>query len=275
MDGLSNQQTAAELLQQLGLKEYEAKAFVALSRLPRGTARDVSEISEVPRTRVYDAIRVLESKGLVEVQHSSPQQFRAIGVEEAVDILRTEYEDRTAALREALGNVEPASTEEETDVTHEVWSLSGVSAIENRTRQLVREASGEVVLVVGDEDVLTDALVQALEGARDSGVSLVLGTLNDSVQDRVQSRFPDAEVFVSGLEWLRADLPDDDTDISRLLLVDRSAILVSTRHRVGDGSEHAVFGRGFGNGLVTIARRLMSTGLLPAEDPGLSEDRVR
>jgi sugar-specific transcriptional regulator TrmB len=37
MEDISNSETAAELLQQLGLKEYEAKCFVALARLPRAT----------------------------------------------------------------------------------------------------------------------------------------------------------------------------------------------------------------------------------------------
>lgn len=41
-----------ELLQQLGLKEYEARAFVALTRVEAGTAKDIAELSEVPRTRV-------------------------------------------------------------------------------------------------------------------------------------------------------------------------------------------------------------------------------
>ena len=75
MDGNSNHTKAIELLQELGLKQYEAKSFVALSRLPSGTAKEMSEVSEVPRTRIYDAIRVLESKGLVEIQHSNPQRF--------------------------------------------------------------------------------------------------------------------------------------------------------------------------------------------------------
>jgi hypothetical protein len=65
-------------------------------------------------------------------------------------------------------------------------------------------------------------------------------------------------------------MADDDTEISRLLLADRSSILVSTVHangRVDGASERAVFGRGFDNGLVAIARRLMATGLLPVDDP--------
>ncbi|RLM77810.1 TrmB family transcriptional regulator, partial [Halobellus sp. Atlit-38R] len=51
MEDVSNQDQAIELLQQLGLKEYEAKSFVALARRQRGTAKDISETSEVPRTR--------------------------------------------------------------------------------------------------------------------------------------------------------------------------------------------------------------------------------
>ena len=60
-------QEAVEVLQQLGLKEYEAQCFVGLSRLSTGTAKQLSEITDVPRTRVYDAVRVLEAKGLVVV----------------------------------------------------------------------------------------------------------------------------------------------------------------------------------------------------------------
>jgi len=72
---------------------------------------------------------------------------------------------------------------------------------------------------------------------------------------------------VSGLGWLHAAADDDDDlEIGRLLLVDRSAILVSTL--VPDTrEEQAIFGGGFRNGLVVIARRLLSQGLLPKRDP--------
>jgi hypothetical protein len=51
-----------------------------------------------------------------------------------------------------------------------------------------------------------------------------------------------------------------------LLLIDRSAILVSSI-MPETKEEQAIFGEGFGNGLVVIARRLMSQGLLTARDP--------
>ena len=53
----------------------------------------------------------------------------------------------------------------------------------------------------------------------------------------------------------------DDTAIGRLLMVDGTSILVSSI--IPDSkAEQAVFGEGFGNGLVVVARRLMSQGLV-------------
>lgn len=271
----SNQQEAIELLQQLGLQEYEAKSFVALARLPQGTAKEVSEISDVPRTRVYDAVRVLESKGLVELQHSSPQQFRSVSVDEAVRTLKEEYDSRIESLRETLGGLEQASFRQESDVTHEVWSLSSTTGITSRTGQLIDEATEEVVLVIGHGSVFTDQLAETLHAAQQRGATVVVGTVSEALRDQVAAELSDVEVFVSELEWLsHSNFTDDGTEIGRLLMVDRSAILVSSYHESvqgGTADERAVFGRGFDNGLVTIIRRLMRTGLLPADDPGAVE----
>jgi len=269
MNEISNMDEAIELLQGLGLKEYEAKSFVALTRLPKATAKEISDVSEVPRTRVYDAVRVLESKGLVEIQHANPQQFRAVGIDEATQTLQAEYESKTDTLRETLQGLEPASEAAEPDSTHEVWALSGRAATDSRTEQLLGEADEEVLMILGSESIVTDSLLAALEAAADAGASLVVGTVTDSLRQEIETVLPTAEVFVSGLEWLQGSLPDDDTEITRILLVDRSTILVSTiQDDIGGTEEHAVFGRGFDNGLVTIVRRLMATGLLPIDDPG-------
>ncbi|MFB6303983.1 MAG: TrmB family transcriptional regulator [Haloferacaceae archaeon] len=275
MDDTSNQRRAVELLQQLGLKEYEAKSFVALSRRQSGTAKEISETSEVPRTRVYDAVRVLESKGLVETQHSNPKRFRAVSVDEAVDTLRAEYAERTKSLRGALNELEPTDEDETEEVTHEVWALSDEKGIMSRTQQLIQRATDEVILVIGHESVLTDRLVRGLRAARERGVNVVVGTVDEALRAAVQDALPDVETFVSGLDWLsRSPLPDDETEVSRLLLVDREAILVSSfTESPDDGREHerGVFGRGFDNGLVAIVRRLMATGLQLYDDPRSTE----
>ncbi|AUV83856.1 transcriptional regulator [Salinigranum rubrum] len=262
------------MLQQLGFKEYEAKCFVALSRLPKETAKTISQASDVPRTRVYDAIRVLEAKGLVETQHTNPQQFRAAPISEAVALLRQEYESRAQELTSVLENLDSLPLDREEEITHEVWSLSGATAIESRTNELIESADEEVVLVVGRAEAFTDNLAAQLNAAAAEGTNVVVGAVTDQLRDEMREKLSGVEVFTSGLEWLESvpNDSDDTTTISRLLLVDRRTILISSSHSTANDTvtESAVFGRGFDNGVVVITRRLMATGLNQNRDHGKS-----
>ena len=257
---------AIELLQKLGLKEYEARCFVALTRLPFGTAKEISDVASVPRTRVYDAVRVLESEGLVEIQHANPQRFRALSVGEATEILADRYTARIEDLDRALHEVEPHDTRNE-PLAQEVWSLSGREAVAARTRQLIEDATEECILVVGAGNVLTEALFNCLATATDRDVDVLVGAVSSATRSRLRERVPDAEVFETELDWL--DGPADEPSIGVLAMADRNALLVSSRtdHADGERTETAVFGSGFTNGLVVIARRLLSRGLLSERDP--------
>ncbi len=60
---------------------------------------------------------------------------------------------------------------------------------------------------------------------------------------------------------------DDTTAINRILLVGRGSFLVgSSADESNPAAELAVFGRGFSNGLVVIARRLLLSGLILPEN---------
>ena len=74
--------------------------------------------------------------------------------------------------------------------------------------------------------------------------------MTESLHARIHDAVPTATTFLSGLEWLRNEGdPDENLVMGRLLLVDRSAILVSTI--VPDTHEEtAIFGGGFRNGLI-------------------------
>lgn len=271
MDNYTDQEQAVELLQQLGLSEYEARSFVALTRMPQGTAKEISEVSDVPRTRVYDAVRVLESKGLVEIQHSNPQQFRSVPIEEATETLKSEYESRTETLQGVLKSIDPATMEEDS-TTHEVWSLSSSAAITNRTQQLIDDAEEEVVFVIGDQTIINDDLIESLYRASQH-TSTIVGVASEELRETLELRLPKTTLFVSELKWLQhMEDQTDSTVISRLLLADRESILVSTYGAESNAQsteldEQAVFGHGFDNGFVTVVRRLLSAGLLPRDDP--------
>jgi len=254
---------AIQGLQQLGLQEYEARCFVGLSRLPSGTAKKLSEITEVPRTRVYDAIRVLESKGLVEIHHSSPQQFRAVSLEEAMETLRDQYESRVSRVQRALEDLD-AAEEAEASPIQEVWSISGTVAVEHRTAEIVGEAEQEVLLIIGDESMLTGGLVAAMTDI-DENTALVVGAVSERLREDVRDAVDPTATFTDQLDWLRTDGPR--SDIGHVLLVDRSKLFVSSLPPDAD-EVHAVYSSGAENGLVVLTRRLVSEEITESR-PGL------
>ncbi|NLH21048.1 MAG: TrmB family transcriptional regulator, partial [Methanothrix sp.] len=74
----------------LGLTQYEAKTYATLVGMGEATAREVNEISGVPRTRIYDVLRDLERKGFVEFSDGSPTYYRAVDPDQVMKRLRDE-----------------------------------------------------------------------------------------------------------------------------------------------------------------------------------------
>jgi len=256
-----------DLLQELGLKEYEARCLLALTKTSTSTAKEISEASEVPRTRVYDAIRVLQAKGLVEVQHSSPQEFRAVTVDEAIATLRRKYETRLDALEGHLESLEAASEDEAgLDRVQEVWSLSGHEGIKSRTLERIEDADSEILLLVVDESLLSQDIIDALNAAVDRGTNVIVGGFEPAIVETIGSAVPNARLFETQLDWLVGpDHTGSQVAIGRLLLVDQESVLVSSYYpgeEASDQREQAVYATGLGNGVVVLIRRLISAGLL-------------
>ncbi|SDY43772.1 TrmB family transcriptional regulator [Halopenitus persicus] len=247
------QSAAVEQLERFGLSSYAARTFVALASLGTGTARDVSQASEVPRTRVYDAVDELQDRGLVDVQQSSPKRFWAISAETASRTFEHELQHRTEILRTALTELEPV---ERRDEQRGVWTVDGRTAVTDRVVEFFGSAEEEIVYMTV-EDLLTDELIDALSDAADRGVSIKLGGVSADVQERIQDDVPGATMFESLWIW-------SDTPAGRLLMVDREKTLVSALVNGVDASpsdprsETAIWGEGETNSLVAVLKAIFT-----------------
>jgi len=76
------------LLKELGLTEYEAKAYIVLTAKGDLTAERVSVMAKIPLPRVYDTMAALSEKGLVIVTKTRPQKFTSIGPEKVLDLIK-------------------------------------------------------------------------------------------------------------------------------------------------------------------------------------------
>lgn len=213
---------AIDALRELGLPNYEARVFVALQRLGGGTAADVSEVSEVPRSQVYGAAEDLAERGLVELVESSPKRYRPVSLDAAREHLR-ERVDREE--RRAFRNLEAIREEGTERTTVDVATLRGRTPVDERVADLVDRADDLVIYLVKDPRHVTDHVAEALRERGRAGARISLATQHPSLVDR----FAGDPVAV-----LVDDREEVEAYTGRTLLVDEATVLMSIVDDVDD-----------------------------------------
>lgn len=262
-DDATNDDSAAVAVDQLsalGLSTYAARTFVALSQLGTGTAKEVSEVSTVPRTRVYDAVDELRDEGLVEVQQSTPKRFWPISVDTTARRFRRTTTQQISTLTDALEELGGVETREE---QQGVWTVRGEEAVTDRLREFFASADDEIVFMTVEE-LLADELLDELARAAQRGVSIHLGGVSEDVQRQIQAEIPNAELFESLWVW-------SDTPAGRIAMIDDRATLASVLVREpSDGQsvsrgETAIWGSGRTNSLVVVLKAVFTWKLETAD----------
>ncbi|MDX1610724.1 MAG: helix-turn-helix domain-containing protein [Candidatus Thermoplasmatota archaeon] len=87
-------------IQDYGLTEYEARAYLALLELGGGTAREVASLSRVPRTKIYQVLDDLHSKQLAEMIPERPKKYLAVPFEEYLARFESDYKERLERIAE-------------------------------------------------------------------------------------------------------------------------------------------------------------------------------
>ncbi|MFC4356446.1 TrmB family transcriptional regulator [Halobium salinum] len=206
---------AVESLQRLGLSSYEAKVFLALQKLGSGTAREIHQLADVPRSQVYGAADDLEARGLVEIQQSTPKRYRPVDLDSARKRLGEEIEREREQAFEYLAEVR--SEREGTETRDDVWTVRGREAISDRVATLVAEAERRVVFGTADPDLVTEELVATLESRADAGVDVTVLSENAEVR----------ALFDGGpVEPVAVERPPPGPG-ARVLLVDDDTVLMS------------------------------------------------
>lgn len=238
-------------LAEFGLTEYEADVLVALVALGVGTAKDVAEVGDVPRSRVYDVAETLRDRGLVDVQYATPRRFTAVSRETLVGMLDRERRRTITEVDALLDDVTGTGFRDE---GVGVWTVAGGDTVARRVAEAVEVADDEVAYLTAG-DLLGASTLDALADAADRGVDVRVGDVSGAVARRVATAVPSVETF---------EVPDafDGASVGRVVLVDGRRAVASVR--AADGDEVAVHGSGDRNALVALVRATVAW--LPGDD---------
>jgi sugar-specific transcriptional regulator TrmB len=215
-----NDDDAVDGLKRLGLTTYEARVFLGLQKLGRGTASEVSDIADVPRSQVYGAAEGLEDRGLIETQQSTPTVYRPVSLEQARRQVLDRLAETGAETFDYLDTVQASQQSQEH--TESIWMIHGRDSVTARTLTLAEQADERLLYAVDDASLVTEEVVAAFEAAADRGVRVVLTSANRTVLDRAKE--------ADGLTAFRVLLDRvPDVNTARLLVADGQTILLSTR----------------------------------------------
>lgn len=220
---------AVDALCRLGLSTYEARVFIALQKLGDGTASDIADVVDVPRSQVYGAADALEDRGLIEVQHATPIRYRPVSPNEAESRLQAKLDaerDRAINYLETVEGSVGGAEEREADV----WTVHGGDAIDERLHRLVGDAADRIYLGADEPAFLDPDLRTILDEQVSSGVSVTLVSGSSAVLEAAPST---AETMLVPPEL---DLGDFAT---RAVVVDGNAVLLAVRG--DDGEETAIW----------------------------------
>nr|WP_319539117.1 helix-turn-helix domain-containing protein [uncultured Methanospirillum sp.] len=158
-----------ENLVKLGLKEYEAKIYVALVGIREANARTIHEISGVPRPRVYDILSELTAKGFVEVREGSPLFYRFVPPDVVIAKLQ---KDLNHAAEESIAVLETLSTKKDEEFVP-LWHVKGDWSITRHLNLLIERMTGPLSILVLEKQVPERYDDQIREAAKKGEVSLL------------------------------------------------------------------------------------------------------
>jgi sugar-specific transcriptional regulator TrmB len=132
-----------ERLVELGFSEYEAKAYVALLRDNPATGYQVSKVSGVPRSMVYEVLAKLTARGAaMELRKEGKTQYAPIPPRDFLDQLHREHEDLVVSLKDDLTTLGSTS-----DLEY-VWNIEGYDNVMARAQEMIRQAEDRVYMAV-------------------------------------------------------------------------------------------------------------------------------
>jgi sugar-specific transcriptional regulator TrmB len=169
------------------LNVYETKVWLALIGKGSASAGEIAEISGVPRSRTYDVLETLEKKGFAIVKLGKPVKYLGVKprmiLEKLRNNVRTEAEERIQSLSNIKETEEFAQLEEiykggSDPIKREDISaaIKGRSNISNYLREIIREASKEVLICANAKDILskTKLFQQTFEVLKKANIKIKL-----------------------------------------------------------------------------------------------------
>lgn len=200
-----------EDLVKLGLTLNEAKSYKALVILGSSTAREIAEKSNIPRSKVYETLTLLEKRGIIQrLVGRKPAAFKALAPSTAVRYLLEKIEASSKTILTALEHIESERVAAQEEF---VWTTQGDEQITLGIIQAFDYAKKSIFIATRLSSLISP-LRSALSRAKSRGVVTEIHTTDDLVDNfnefkyyaEIHSAIPSSEILVENLGNVLRDI---------------------------------------------------------------------
>ncbi len=134
-----------EKLKDIGLNTYEAKVYVALLKKYPATGYEVSKLANIPQSRTYDTLKVLEEKRIVISTNTKPVTYTPIKPKMLTQRVQKKMNSTISFLEKHLPNVKD-------DYNEPILTITGKQNIQDKIIEVIQNAKREIYMEVWSQD---------------------------------------------------------------------------------------------------------------------------
>lgn len=223
-------------LKLFGLNSYEGKIWVALLSRGVSSAGELSDISNVPRSRSYDVLESLEKKGFIVMKIGKPIKYIAVPPQEVLERVKQRVRQdaevqatnlsklKDSSLLNDLSSLHTKGVDlvEPTDLTA---SFRGQNRVYDQMNLMLKQAEEEFILITTAKGFARKAeyLQRSFKKAHERGVSIKIAVpLNEETKEAETMIGPFADI--RHLEHVKARFAVADGNEVAFLLFDDADI---------------------------------------------------
>lgn len=231
-------QETLDKLEDIGLNMYERKIYSALLGRGVSTAGELSEMTNVPRSRAYDVLESLAEKGFAVIKSNQPMEYVSIPPQQAIENIKKQHRQE---LEQKLNRLDTFKDSEAVDELEDLYSqglelvepeemsgsLKGSHQINQHMGTMFQDASESIKVVTSEKGLndLHDNHADLLKEAREQGVNVrVLAPVTDENRESFEGLKEVADVRHLSSE------NDFDVPNGRFAIIDNDALTMSMTH---------------------------------------------
>ena len=134
-----------EKLKDIGFNTYEAKVYISLLKKYPATGYEIAKLSNIPQSRVYDTLKILEEKNIVSSNNAKPISYIPVKPRQILNGYKKKMDSTLNYLEKHLPNVK-------NDYNEPILTINGKQNIQNKISEIIKSAQREIYIEIWSQE---------------------------------------------------------------------------------------------------------------------------